>query len=169
MTNEEERTGERRPTLQQGSSGPEVRRLQRILVMMKNLEAKDIDGVFGPRTERAVRDVQRGAHIDVDGVVGPRTWRVLPPAPHTPRLNRGDSGDSVSALQRGLRRYGGPGNPTDPGQIDGDFGARTESAVRAYQSDRGLGNDGIVGDLTWWTAAGAAGATLASLAGLTTV
>jgi len=29
--------------------------------------------------------------------------------------------------------------------------------------------DGIVGDMTWWVPAGAAGATLASLAGLTTV
>jgi peptidoglycan hydrolase-like protein with peptidoglycan-binding domain len=169
MTDAEERTQEGRPTLQQGSQGPEVRRLQRILVMMKNLEAKDIDGVFGPRTERAVRDVQRGADLDVDGIVGPRTWRALPPAPQTPRLSRGDSGDGVSALQRGLRRYRGQGTPTDPGQIDGDFGARTESAVRAYQSARGLDDDGVVGGLTWWTSAGAAGATLASLAGLTTI
>jgi peptidoglycan hydrolase-like protein with peptidoglycan-binding domain len=116
-----------------------------------------------------VREVQRAADLDVDGIVGPRTWRVLPPTPRTPRLSRGDSGDSVSALQRGLRRYRGQGTPTDPGQIDGDFGARMESAVRAYQSDRGLDNDGIVGDLTWWSPAGGAGATLASLAGLTTL
>ena len=54
---------------------------------------------------------------------------------------------------------------TDPGGIDGSFGPMTESAVRAYQGDRGVGVDGIVGDDTWWVPAGAAGATLASTGG----
>jgi hypothetical protein len=40
--------------------------------------------------------------------------------------------------------------------------------VRAYQGDHAISVDGIVGDRTWWVPAGAAGATLASLAGLTT-
>jgi hypothetical protein len=40
--------------------------------------------------------------------------------------------------------------------------------VRAYQSDRGVSFDGVVGDRTWWVPAGAAGATLASLSGATT-
>ena len=29
----------------------------------------------------------------------------------------------------------------------------TEAAVRAYQGDRGVPVDGIVGDLTWWVPA----------------
>jgi hypothetical protein len=41
--------------------------------------------------------------------------------------------------------------------------------VRAYQTQQNIGADGIVGDQTWWTPAGAAGATLASIAGLVTV
>jgi hypothetical protein len=41
--------------------------------------------------------------------------------------------------------------------------------VKVYQGSRGVAADGIVGDQTWWVPAGAAGATLASLAGLTTV
>jgi murein L,D-transpeptidase YcbB/YkuD len=49
------------------------------------------------------------------------------------------------------------------------FGPQTTAAVRAYQGDIGVAVDGIVGDQTWWTPAGGAGATLASLAGLTTV
>jgi peptidoglycan hydrolase-like protein with peptidoglycan-binding domain len=65
----------------------------------------------------------------------------------------------VSALQKALASYGGPNTPTDPGPIDGDFGPRTESAVRAYQSDRGVIADGVVGDQTWWVPAGAAGRT----------
>jgi peptidoglycan hydrolase-like protein with peptidoglycan-binding domain len=73
----------------------------------------------------------------------------------------------VVALQNGLKKYGT--SATDPGFVDGDFGPHTEGAVKAYQQDRGIHVDGIVGDQTWWAPAGAAGATLASLSGLTTV
>ena len=157
------------PTLRSGSHGPDVRRLQRILVMIKLLGFEQIDGTFGPKTEAAVRSFQGSEGLTVDGVVGPRTWAALPPAPDTPRLARGAQGAAVSALQKGLKAYRGPGTPTDPGAIDGDFGVRTESAVKAYQGERGVNADGIVGDRTWWVPAGAAGATLASLAGLITV
>ena len=43
------------PTLRRGSEGRDVRRLQRLFVMMKTLDVGDIDGIFGPRTEHAVR------------------------------------------------------------------------------------------------------------------
>lgn len=80
-----------------------------------------------------------------------------------PMLARGSKGSVVSALQDALRRFG---PATDPGPIDGDFGPRTEAGVRAYQTHQGITVDGIVGHQTWWVPAGAAGATLASLAGL---
>jgi peptidoglycan hydrolase-like protein with peptidoglycan-binding domain len=156
------------PTLREGDSGPDVRRLQRLLVMIKLLDFDGIDGAFGPHTKAAVRSFQEGAGLAVDGVVGPHTWGALPADPDTPELARGAHGHVVRALQQALERFGGPGSPTDPGAADGDFGPRTENAVRAYQRDRGLTADGIVGDRTWWAPAGAAGATLASLAGLTT-
>lgn len=35
------------------------------------------DGIFGSRTERAVKRLQRDAHLVVDGVVGEDTWGVL--------------------------------------------------------------------------------------------
>jgi hypothetical protein len=83
-----------------------------------------------------------------------------------PILVRGSTGTVVSALQRALKAFRGANTPTDPGAIDGDFGPRTESAVRAYQSQQNITVDGVVGNQTWWVPAGAAGATLASLAGL---
>jgi peptidoglycan hydrolase-like protein with peptidoglycan-binding domain len=157
------------PTIRSGSTGNDVRRLQRLLVMMKSLNFDEIDGVFGANTDAAVRDFQSGNGLTVDGVVGPQTWNALPADPDTPQVARGAHGAVVTALQKALRRYRGPGTPTDPGAPDGAFGPRTEAAVKAYQTDRGVAADGIVGDRTWWVPAGGAGATLASLAGLTTV
>jgi peptidoglycan hydrolase-like protein with peptidoglycan-binding domain len=156
------------PTLRSGSTGQDVRRLQRLLVELKILSFDHIDGTFGSATETAVKDFQSGNGLTADGIVGPQTWSKLPADPHTPTLSRGVTGTSVSALQKGLKTYSAQNPAADPGAIDGDFGPRTEAAVRAYQSDRGVTADGIVGDRTWWVPAGAAGATLASLSGLTT-
>src|SRR4051794_25469715 len=81
---------------------------------------------------------------------------------------RGAVQSAVSALQKGLKTFDAPNTPTDPGAIDGNFSQRTESAVRAYQARQSISVDGVVGDQTWWAPAGAAGATLAKLAGLVT-
>lgn len=156
------------PTLTIGMTGQDVVRLQRLLVQLKILDFQRIDGNFGTATQSAVKDFQQGEGLTVDGIVGPQTWAKLPADPQTPRLAEGDSGNAVRALQKGLKAYAGQNAAADPGAIDGVFGDRTEAAVRAYQSDRGVAVDGIVGERTWWVPAGAAGATLASLSGLTT-
>jgi peptidoglycan hydrolase-like protein with peptidoglycan-binding domain len=96
------------------------------------------------------------------------TWNAFPADPNTQEVKRGSTGAVVSALQKGLKTFDGPNTPTDPGPIDGKFGQSTESAVRAYQTTQNISVDGVVGDQTWWVPAGAAGATLAKLAGLVT-
>jgi peptidoglycan hydrolase-like protein with peptidoglycan-binding domain len=157
------------PILSSGSTGADVRRVQRILVMIKLLNSTEINGTFGAPTKQAVKDFQSSKALTVDGVVGPLTWAALPADPDTPKLERGATDPSVTALQQGLKKYSTtPGAPTDPGAVDGYFGPKVESAIRAYQGERGVVVDGIVGDQTWWVPAGAAGATLASLSGLTT-
>ncbi len=55
------------------------------------------------------------------------------------------SGDDVLNLQRRLRDLG----YASTGQPDGIFGARTDAAVRAFQENRSLKVDGIVGPVTW--------------------
>jgi len=55
-----------------------------------------------------------------------------------PALQRGSSGAAVAALQRALTSLG------HPLKDDGDFGPKTEAAVRAFQVRRGLSADGVV-------------------------
>lgn len=64
--------------LRVGSRGPEVVRLQQMLVDVGCLPStSSVDGIFGPGTESAVRNFQRSAGLVVDGVVGPATWSAL--------------------------------------------------------------------------------------------
>lgn len=55
--------------LRRGNRGEEVKQLQRDLGMTGN----EIDGIFGPATERAVRTFQQNSGAKVDGLVGPET------------------------------------------------------------------------------------------------
>jgi peptidoglycan hydrolase-like protein with peptidoglycan-binding domain len=77
------------PTISMGSSGADVRRLQRLLVEMKLLDFPGIDGSFGPNTDGAVRSFQQSAGLVDDGIVGPLTWGALPADPNTPLLSQG--------------------------------------------------------------------------------
>lgn len=66
--------------LRRGSTGPQVAELQRRLKYAYSAYAGDldIDGVFGPETEAAVREFQRRtAGLRVDGIVGPATAAAL--------------------------------------------------------------------------------------------
>lgn len=56
--------------LKLGSTGPEVKTLQRRLNITE-------DGVFGPKTEEAVKEFQRIYNLKVDGIVGGATWSKL--------------------------------------------------------------------------------------------
>jgi len=65
--------------------------------------------------------------------------------PQTLRL--GSTGDYVKALQ--VRVAGWPGNFGEVLSIDGNFGPRTEAAVRRFQSAYGLTVDGVAGPQTF--------------------
>lgn len=61
--------------LRLGSSGADVREVQRLLVRAGY--PLKVDGDFGPSTKEAVRAFQRDQNIEVDGVVGPKTQGAL--------------------------------------------------------------------------------------------
>lgn len=60
-----------------------------------------------------------------------------------PNLYPWETGDRVVELQELLGAHG------FPVKVDGDFGWKTEAAVRAFQRDRRLRVDGMVGPETW--------------------
>ena len=136
-----------------GDRGPEVHDIQqRLLAFGERIEPNELDGTFGPSTDRAVRAFQDRRSLRVDGRVGPDTWGQLVEAGY--RL--GDRtlylraplfrGDDVRTLQRKLNALG-----FDAGKEDGLFGAKTDLAVREFQHNVGNGADGIVGEETLTT------------------
>lgn len=149
-------------TIRLGDTGDDVKRLQRVFARMKVLAPDDVDGVFGPQTEDAVKDFQLSNGLVVDGIVGPITWsHVHPYREASPELRAGSLGPVVAMLQGVLKAGFGYS-----GAIDGIFGPVTEAVVRQYQTDSGLPVTGIMDERTWMAPAGAAGATLESLSGL---
>lgn len=68
------------------------------------------------------------------------------PEPVLPTLRKGSKGEYVQLLQTKLMMLG-----YDLGSygVDGDFGTKTQAAVKAFQKDRGLSADGVVGAKTW--------------------
>jgi peptidoglycan hydrolase-like protein with peptidoglycan-binding domain len=153
------------PTIAPGANGEPVRRLQRALRRQPDLDIV-VDGVFGPKTEAAVKDFQQGAGLSVDGVVGPQTWAALPDGGPMPTLQEGATGDVVKHLQQVLAN-GAPGEwTTGPGAIDGQFGPLTKASVKSFQTFGGVPTDGVVADETWSVSLHAASATLESAVGL---
>ncbi|HEV8683640.1 MAG TPA: N-acetylmuramoyl-L-alanine amidase [Actinomycetota bacterium] len=62
-------------------------------------------------------------------------------------IRRGDAGESVRDVQSRLSALG---HVVDPAELEKHrFGESTERAVRAFQQDRGLLVDGLVGKNTW--------------------
>ena len=155
--------------LRQGDEGQNVRLVQFWLKIARTvytaLNNPTVDGQFGAATKRAVEAFQRYFGLTADGVVGRTTWNKLRevytdiandllaeslrPGEFPGVLRRGASGRAVRELQYYLylmHTY----NPSLPSvNIDGNFGAATEAAVRAFQRQAGLTVDGVVGRATW--------------------
>lgn len=61
----------------------------------------------------------------------------------------GSKGDAVKTLQTKLKKLGYKGKDGKELVCDGDFGANTEFALKAFQKKKSLVADGIAGPKTW--------------------
>ncbi|MBO7663222.1 MAG: peptidoglycan-binding protein, partial [Clostridia bacterium] len=68
------------------------------------------------------------------------------PVPTHKTIRKGSTGPEVVECQEDLIQLN---YDLSPYGADGKFGAKTESAVKAFQTASGLKADGIVGPLTW--------------------
>lgn len=61
--------------LSYGSSGDDVKKLQKAL--NNSGYSLDVDGIFGTKTQSAVKEYQKSKGLSVDGIVGNNTWTSL--------------------------------------------------------------------------------------------
>jgi peptidoglycan hydrolase-like protein with peptidoglycan-binding domain len=157
LTNDINLTAEKKvtkPALKKGSRGDAVKDLQKLLydsgafALTCNYGVPEvfIDGVFGDDTEAAVKAFQRQKFLKIDGIVGDLTWQVLSGVSdgNLPILRKGTKGELVSRVQQRLLISG-----DYKGNIDGDFGTATETAIKSLQKRTKLSVDGEIGSRTW--------------------
>jgi N-acetylmuramoyl-L-alanine amidase len=106
----------------------------------------ELGGTFGAGTRAAVRAFQQRRGIDVDGIVGPVTWRELVESSWSLgdrplRLSQPSMrGDDIRQLQSVLNALG-----FSAGKHDGIFGPQTASALRDFQRNLAIDEDGMAG------------------------
>ena len=134
------------PMLRRADKAHPVPTLQHLL--RAHGHAVTVDGEFGPRTDGAVRLFQQRRHLTSDGVVGPQTWRAM-----IVELRVGAHGEAVRGVQEEFHFRAG--EPAGRLPVDGEFGPRTDAAVRAWQrtiregDDASMPVDGVAGPRTW--------------------
>lgn len=162
--------------LRVGSTGPSVVVIQTSLNRIsQNYPAipkiPTVDGIFGSRTEAAVRALQQIFGLTPDGIVGPATWYQIvelytavnalselrsrgqqfyaiewsPPN----GLEPGDTGEKVQFLQYMLSVLSEFIPEIPPVTVDGIYGQATRAAVLAAQRRFRLPETGTVGAATW--------------------
>ncbi len=158
--------------LQSGDSGNPVLNLQYYINYLSQyyntIPAIPIDGVYGPSTEAAVRDVQSTFGLPIDGVVGAQTWdrlyrayigivNTIPleliagnavPFGGVP-LRIGSDSESVRLLQEYLNVIAASYPEIPQVNATGYFGPRTQESVLAFQEQFGIPVTGIVNAVTW--------------------
>ena len=162
--------------LRRGTTGPSVVTIQTELNRISQSypaipKVNPVDGIFGAKTEAAVRKFQEVFGLEVDGIVGPATWYALVRLyvavnslaelrsqgqrfysnswANSNPIDYGDRGIKVEHLQYMLSVLAAYIPQIPDLTIDGIFGPATRSAVLAAQQRFGLPQTGIVDYNTW--------------------
>ena len=135
-----------------GRSGQDVRDVQKRLVKIGLLTGQHVTGTYDNATSSAISEFCEIAALPKTSEVTEEVWCELVNASYS----LGDrslylrmpffKGADCKELQHILGTLG-----FSPGPEDGVFGKNTESALRIFQQNMGLPNDGIVGAFTYQT------------------
>lgn len=149
------------PLLKVGSEGEVVRLMQQRLGEHFNIAVSGgYDGYFGSGTLAAVKAFQEAKGLTVDGEVGPQTWRALleietakgysgefPKLPSRGYYQNGDGITTLVSFKTQIKKVQKFLNwDINAGlTVDGQYGDKTEAAVKEYQAKYGLVKDGQFG------------------------
>ncbi|HHW61398.1 MAG TPA: hypothetical protein GX404_05800 [Syntrophomonadaceae bacterium] len=149
--------------LKQTSSGTDVEILQHLLNNLPDFIAPPLatDGIFDVKTKASVEAFQQYFGLLVDGIVGKNTFLYLgqPTSTYLPSgallfgsrtLKKGLRGRDVWVLQNRLASTSCKYALALSGPADSIFGSKTQAAVKLFQKDCGITQDGIVGPITFF-------------------
>ncbi|MFI5694727.1 glycoside hydrolase domain-containing protein [Kribbella sp. NPDC051586] len=125
------------PTVVSGNRGERVKTVQ-YLLNQQQTAGLDVDGDFGPATLAAVKTFQTAHSLPASGQVDAATWQQL-----VVTVQQGSRGDAVKALQSQLSAHG------ITTEVDGDFGAITNTNLRTFQTRSSLPATGVADGTTW--------------------
>ena len=155
-------------TVKRGSEGKDAKTVQTRLKELGYYQGK-VDGKFGRASVNALKNFQTNNGLKADGAAGKKTYEKLfsvsavpyavqdAPTPVPSEISRtaetsaaqssvwttlrsGDSGNDVKQLQENLIQLG-----YMSGTPDGKYGTKTVGAVKAFQKNNGLKEDGTAG------------------------
>ena len=131
--------------LKRGSKGEEVRAMQERLEKAGYSVGKaGLDGIFGPDTEKALKEYEKSVGLAVDGIYDQIAHEKLAGNSQLidfpGEMKIGDRGENVKALQRWLIASG---YSVGKAGVDGIFGPATEAALKEYEKSIGEISDGV--------------------------
>lgn len=155
-----------RYVLRMGDSGIAVNKIQAYLNMFQRagyIQSRVAqDGLFGPRTQTAVREFQAYARLNPDGIIGSLTWDAIfdtlkrmqvqtniPVASASYYLSTGNYGIEVWKMQEYLNEIADKNPCMKKVVVDGEYGNAMRIAVQQFQYLYDLVIDGIIGKATW--------------------
>jgi hypothetical protein len=129
--------------LQNSSPGnPAVLDYQKKLIRLR-IGGVQPTGVNDAATKSAVMMFQRIEKLTVDGIWGSQCESAYQSVAAKPKLKYGSSGTAARYVQFCVLT-----------PVDGAFGKDTDAAVKQFQKENGLVQDGIVGPKTWYALIG---------------
>ena len=142
--------------IRQNASGETVKRIQTELKALNYYSGK-ITGNAGEKTVAAIKSFQRKNGLTADGIAGPQTIAKIDAAYESKTGKSSSSATSSSASGLKLNSKGTDVRNLQQdlttlgyywAEITGNFGAKTETAVKAFQKAKGLTADGVAGTRT---------------------